>query len=119
MVEFCTKANGKKFLHPIIDWSVDEVWQYIHQNKMPYCSLYDEGFKRIGCVLCPMETPRQTQIELERFPKIARAWRLALEDYYNLGRESVHRWSSAEEMWQWWLSRKGQSKNDGQCSMFI
>ena len=66
MFEVCRTDGTKHFLHPIIDWSTAEVWQFIRDNNIPYCSLYDEGFKRLGCVLCPMESARQTQIELIR-----------------------------------------------------
>jgi phosphoadenosine phosphosulfate reductase len=119
MVEVCRTDNTKIFIHPIIDWTKDDVWEYIHTNNIPYCSLYDEGFKRLGCVLCPMETPKQTQIELLRFPKIADMWKRACYAYYQRGTEGTKRWSNAEEMWQWWLSRKGEPKvNEAQCIMF-
>ena len=120
MFEVCRADGTKWFLHPIIDWTAKDVWGYIHGNKLPYCSLYDEGFKRLGCVLCPMETPRQTQIELKRFPKLAEAWKRACYRYWAKQTPSVvSHWATPEDMWQWWLSRKGEPKvNDAQCIMF-
>ncbi len=119
MVETCRTDGTKIFVHPIIDWSNSEVWEYIKQEKLPYCSLYDEGFKRLGCVLCPMETPRQTQLELIRFPKLAEAWKRACYRYFDKGNKGTKRWETAEAMWQWWLSRKGEPKSDNaQCIMF-
>jgi len=120
MVETCRNDGTKTFIHPIIDWSSEEVWDYIKTNKVPYCSLYDEGFKRLGCVLCPMQTPKQTQIELIRFPKMAELWKRACYRYWGTSKNpGVKRWKSAEDMWQWWLSRKGEPKvNDAQCIMF-
>jgi len=119
MFEVCKVDGTKYFLHPIIDWSSKEVWEYIKTNNLPYCSLYDEGFKRLGCVLCPMETPRQTQIELIRFPKFAEAWKRACYRYWEKGNEGTKLWATAEDMWQWWLSRKGEPKvNEAQCIMF-
>lgn len=119
MFEVCRNDGTKRFLHPIIDWSVKEVWEYIRKNSLPYCSLYDEGFKRLGCVLCPMETPKQTQFELQRFPKLAEAWKRAAYRYYAKGTKGVKGWKSAEDFWQWWLSRKGEPKvNEAQCLMF-
>jgi phosphoadenosine phosphosulfate reductase len=38
---------------PIFSWLEWEVWEYIESNHLPYCSLYDEGFHRLGCVICP------------------------------------------------------------------
>ena len=119
MVESCTKGLIKKYLHPIIDWTETEVWEYLDNDNLPRCSLYSEGFKRIGCVLCPNHGVEEVQVELNRFPAIARAYRTAFECLYARGTPGVKRWKSAEEMWQWWLSRKGQGKDTGQCSMFI
>jgi phosphoadenosine phosphosulfate reductase len=120
MFEVCRTDGTKSFLHPIIDWTTKEVWEFIHRENIPYCSLYNEGFKRLGCVLCPMTTAKQTQFELIRFPKLAEAWRRACERYFDKGTEGVvKRWNSAEEMWQWWISRKGEPKiSDAQCIMF-
>ena len=52
MVEQCYKLS-KYYIHPIIDWLKEDVWQFIRQEELSYCSLYDEGFKRLGCVMCP------------------------------------------------------------------
>lgn len=38
---------------PIFSWLEWEIWEYIESNHLPYCSLYDEGFHRLGCVICP------------------------------------------------------------------
>ncbi len=53
MLEGCNKRNKNKvYFSPIIYWSTAEVWEYIRTYNVPYCSLYDEGHKRIGCILC-------------------------------------------------------------------
>lgn len=102
-----TRRPNTHFLHPIIDWSDSDVWEYIWERKLPYCSLYDEGFKRIGCVLCPFQSPKQTQRDLVKFPKIAANWRRALERYYavRIQRGTPLSFTSAQEYWEWWLSR--------------
>ena len=109
----------KKILNPIIDWTNNEVWEYIKVNHLSYCSLYDEGFKRLGCILCPMTNAKQVKREMARWPKIARAWEIAFEKFYekNKGKESLSRWHSWRELWLWWLSRE-RPKNESQCVMF-
>ena len=52
-VELCYRTN-KTIINPIIDWSDDDVWQFIREYNIPYCKLYDEGWKRIGCIGCPL-----------------------------------------------------------------
>lgn len=39
-------------LHPIWNWYPDDVWRYIKENNLAYCSKYDKGSKRIGCITC-------------------------------------------------------------------
>ena len=53
----CTKFN------PLIDWTAEDVWQYIRANNVPYNALHDRGFPSIGCEPCtraikPDEDPR-------------------------------------------------------------
>jgi phosphoadenosine phosphosulfate reductase len=41
-------------VNPIYDWNEWEVWRYIKENNLPYNTLYDMGYKRIGCWCCPI-----------------------------------------------------------------
>jgi phosphoadenosine phosphosulfate reductase len=47
--------DGKKSIiySPIFYFNEGDIWDYIGDRKLPYPSLYDEGFSRIGCVICP------------------------------------------------------------------
>lgn len=68
-VEMCYRTR-KTLLNPIIDWTDDEVWEFLNDiAKVPHCCLYDEGFKRIGCIGCPMASDSARRREFERFPK--------------------------------------------------
>ena len=68
MVEMCYKTHTTT-INPIIDWTEGEVWEFIKEYNIPYCCLYDEGFKRLGCIGCPMGSKEQRQHEFERWPK--------------------------------------------------
>ena len=68
IVEMCYK-NHTTLINPIIDWTDAEVWEFIREYNVPYCSLYDEGFKRLGCIGCPMGTVEHRRYEFERWPK--------------------------------------------------
>jgi FAD synthetase len=32
----------------LLEWSNRDIWDYILENKINYCSLYNEGFSSIG-----------------------------------------------------------------------
>lgn len=34
--------------NPLLDWSYADVWNYISNNKLPVCSLYEKGYTSIG-----------------------------------------------------------------------
>ncbi len=44
--------NDKIKINPLLDWTNDDLWKYIHENKVPYSSLHDKGFPSIGCEPC-------------------------------------------------------------------
>jgi phosphoadenosine phosphosulfate reductase len=37
---------------PLADWSTEQVWNYIHENEVPYNKLHDRGYSSIGCAPC-------------------------------------------------------------------
>jgi phosphoadenosine phosphosulfate reductase len=39
-------------VYPLLDWTNDQVWQYIRLHKIPYNVLHDKGFASIGCLPC-------------------------------------------------------------------
>lgn len=38
--------------NPLATWSSAEIWSYIHDHKVPYNPLHDQGYPSIGCVPC-------------------------------------------------------------------
>lgn len=45
-------ANDMIKLNPLIDWSRERVWDYIHAHGLPYNKLHDRGYPSIGCLPC-------------------------------------------------------------------
>lgn len=78
-VEMCYRTQ-RTLVNPIIDWTDDEVWEFLNDiAKVPHCSLYDEGFKRLGCIGCPMASARARKLEFERYPKYKQAYIRAMQ----------------------------------------
>ena len=45
-------AYGLHKISPLLDWSEDDIWEYIRKKRLPYNSLHDSGFPSIGCAPC-------------------------------------------------------------------
>ena len=107
MVEHCYRTNTT-LLNPIVDWEDEDVWEYLRNiEKVAYCSLYDEGFKGLGCIGCPMNT-RSAEIELKRWPRYKelylKAFGKMLEERKKTGKETT-RWNTPEDVMEWWLCK--------------
>ncbi len=37
---------------PLLEWSENEIWEYIRKKRLPYNVLHDRGFPSIGCAPC-------------------------------------------------------------------
>jgi phosphoadenosine phosphosulfate reductase len=60
--EFDADHKLTKF-NPLIDWTEDDVWTYLHANDVPVNALHAKGYPSIGCEPCtravkPGEDPR-------------------------------------------------------------
>lgn len=116
MKESCYRNRTKEYLNPIIEWFTEEVWEYINEQKIDYCKLYDEGFKRLGCVMCPKCSAEQAQIEAARWPKIAEAWYRAGSRRFDAARSQFPTYAAE---WDWWINRRwDKGKKDDTIMMF-
>lgn len=122
MNETCFKDVRRSYLHPIIDWVESDVWDYIRAEKLPYCSLYDEGFKRLGCILCPMNTKRQH--EADRWPRYYQQYVRAFDacikkrNADGLTTKGPRKWGTGEEMMAWWLDDSRHKQDPDQTVLF-
>lgn len=118
LIETCYKDSTKTFLNPIIDWTDAEIWEFISYTNIPYCQLYDLGFKRIGCLFCPMSYYKRRINETKMYPKYTQAFIRSFEILYNNrvkeNNDSVKRWKDGESMFWWWINgvpKKNEENN--------
>ena len=79
LVESCYQKK-RTTVNPIIDWTEEDVWEFLNEvAKGPHCSLYDEGYTRIGCVGCPLQGREGMIRDFERYPAIKNMYIKAFE----------------------------------------
>ena len=76
----CINGKDSILMSPIFQWTERDVWYFLDNIiHAPHCSLYDEGYTRIGCILCPMSTYKSKLRDVERFPHVKRGWIKAIK----------------------------------------
>lgn len=103
-------------IHPIVDWSDNDVWSFLHDAKVEMNPCYLMGFKRVGCVGCPMAS-KSRYTEFRQWPKYEKLYRRAfarmVEARNAKGKDGP--WHSADEVFRWWMEDKNL---DGQLDLF-
>ena len=100
------KLKAKRTVNPIIDWTDDDVWDFLTSDDAPPCNpLYCEGWKRVGCVGCPMAGQAGREFQFARFPKYKDLYLLAFK---NLLAERAERgkymnWETPMDVFNWWM----------------
>jgi phosphoadenosine phosphosulfate reductase len=112
---FITKAKRKDDLicSPIYKWTDSEIWEYINDRELKHNPLYDKGFKRVGCIGCPLAGGKEQLREFALYPKYKenyiKAFDRMLERRKTLGKDDVtgksglHRWTDGEAVYRWWI----------------
>lgn len=115
--EVCYRGDGSRFLHPIIDWSDAQVWEFIRSRELPYCCLYDQGRSRIGCLFCPMAKPRERKADCERYPKYEALFRHYFRRLHAMrdekGLDNKQRWDDGDGYFDWWIGEWKPLVEDG------
>lgn len=102
----CVGGKDKILVSPIIHWTERDVWEFLNDVvKVPHCKLYDEGYTRIGCILCPMSNRKSKLRDIERFPHAKRRWIQTIEKLKNAGYINKN-FDDAEFAFEWWISGK-------------
>lgn len=76
----CINGKDSILVSPIFEWSEADVWYFLDEVvKVPHCELYDMGYRRIGCIMCPMSSYKQKIREERDFPHVKRGWIKAIK----------------------------------------
>lgn len=114
--EACYKTGKRHFVNPIIDWTALDVWEFIRSRGLPYCKLYDQGYKRLGCVMCPCATKKTRLRDASEFPamkrRLVRAFQKLVEYRRSDGHKPFRNWQTGQELFDWWIMAESKVKTD-------
>lgn len=103
------RLKSKRTVNPIIDWKDDDVYGFLYDAKAPMNPLYAEGWRRVGCIGCPLAGDETQRQELLRWPKYEQ---LYLNAFDRMLKERARRetdgnemsWQTARDVMNWFLS---------------
>lgn len=103
LLENC-QLKARRTVNPIIDWMESDVWAYASAEKICMNPLYECGWKRVGCIGCPMAGKHRIT-EFARYPKIKAAYIRAFGRMLNerKKREPSNDWQTGEDVMHWWM----------------
>ena len=107
MVEHCYRTQ-KTLVNPIVDWEEEDVWEFLNGNGIRHCKLYDEGYKRLGCIGCPMNPAAAA--DLAKYPVYRKNYikafdRMIANNKAN-GIKMQANWRDGEGVMRWWLKQE-------------
>lgn len=107
----CLRGKDKLTVNPILDWTAQDVWQFIEERQLPVNPLYTKGYSRVGCLFCPMSNIKSIRREVADYPKYYNAMirligRIRREKF---SAENPDVWGdfSDEEVFWFWANKQG------------
>lgn len=116
------RLKAKRVVNPIIDWTDDDVWDFLNadryemlpgysvpMHKIPVNPLYAEGWCRVGCVGCPMAGKKGREAEFLRWPKYKYLYIQAFSKMLDARRQrgkidgSWRSGYSGRDIFNWWM----------------
>ena len=104
-VEMCYRTTST-LVNPIVDWTTEEVWEFLRHYGCESNPLYQCGENRVGCIGCPMAGGKNQKKQFERYPKYKQAYIRAF-DKMLLKRDEKGfergNWLDGEHVMRWWV----------------
>ena len=103
LLENC-QLKGTRTVNPIVDWQDSDIWDYCAAQKICMNPLYECGWKRVGCIGCPI-AGKHRNTEFKRYPKIKSAYIRAFDRMLaeRQKRDLPCAWQTGEDVMHWWM----------------
>lgn len=122
------RNKKRQIICPIVEWGERDVWNFIKDRELSYCSLYDEGFTRLGCIGCPLAGSKNIRRDFARWRGFENAWRMSFRRMHdNCRRRKVTpksnkpyyglRHKNGDEWFEDYIKNAGRMKIQETCQM--
>ena len=105
-VELCYRTTST-LVNPIVDWTTADVWEFLHHYGCASNPLYQCGEKRIGCIGCPVQSPKGMKRDFATYPKYEEMYIKTFDKMLTARREAGKtidaRWQCGRDVMKWWV----------------
>lgn len=102
LVEHCYRTTST-MINPILDWTDNDVWEFLKYYGCEANPLYQCGKSRVGCIGCPMRSDRKRIAEFERYPKYKNLYIKTFDRMIKAHPNKECRyWKTDIEVFDWW-----------------
>lgn len=104
LIERC-EIRAKTTCNPIVDWTDNDVWDYIHSENIKVNKLYECGFDRVGCIGCPLASKKKREFEFAKYPKYKNLYISAFDRMLLMRheKEKPTEWITGRDVFSWWM----------------
>jgi phosphoadenosine phosphosulfate reductase len=106
------REKNDTVVSPIYEWSDSDVWDYLNGGGYSHNPMYDMGYRRVGCVGCPLATYRQKMKGFADFPTFKKHYIDAFQEMLEIQKqkgkvydESTGNWKDGESVFNWWIEK--------------
>lgn len=100
------KKNKDVVVNAIYEWEDRDIWDFIKDRGIEVNLLYEMGFSRVGCILCPMASKTEKMKQIELFPTYKQAYINAAEKLLKspaFQKRKDVKWKTGEDVFNWWM----------------
>ena len=100
----CIKGKDSIMIFPLLNWTSQDIWNYIHQHDLPMNPCYLKN-NRVGCMFCPFASRKTILTYCQQYPSFYKLLLKSLAIYINNTPSNVNRLlNNAEDVFKWWLT---------------
>ena len=100
------KENKDTIVNPIYHFTTKDIWEYVERYGVKMNPLYAKGFRRVGCVGCPLS--REQKKEFELYPKYKENYIKAFDRMLKKREEdgkpfTKYKFKDGLDVFRWWV----------------
>lgn len=101
------KNHKDTVCNPIYKLTEADIWAYVREHNIEMNPLYAKGYKRVGCIGCPLAGDNMMKKDFANYPKYKdnyiKAFDRMIAERKRNGKITESSWKTGYEAFMWWI----------------